>query len=233
MTSKHIKASQSLLPVGLTDYPSFSNYLPFQNHHTVEELINFLGHDRASICYIWGPSGSGKTHLLYASCRITPASVYIPLLDLQLQPEMLDGLESYNLVCVDDIHSVATQLHWEKRLFSLFEELKARSNRLVVSSNTPVNMLNFSIDDLRNRFSSRQVLKLQSASEKEKIEILIDRAARRGLRIDESVVHYALKRYSRDMHALVRLFYRIDSKSLEQKSKITIPFLKNFEEFDR
>ena len=223
---------QATLPVGRTDYATFENYHSDDSHQTVSLLKQFLeGGIGCNTCYLWGPSGAGKTHLLYAACQLISNSAYIPLKDLSLQPDVLDRLEEFRLVCIDDIQCIAAQSVWENNLIALLENLENQKNLFIVSANFPPQELGFDLQDLVNRFSGRQILRLHPTSEETLVRILTDRAARRGLSIDDSVIRFILERYSRDTHSLIRLLDRIDRLSLEKRRRITIPFLKQLDEF--
>ena len=89
--------------------------------------------------YCWGSVGSGKTHLLQACCRhadeLARTAAYLPLQDsLELPPELLQGWEHYQLVCVDDIDAVAGHAAWEEALFHCFNRIREAGGRLLVSS---------------------------------------------------------------------------------------------------
>ncbi len=223
---------QATLPFGLKDYATFENYKVGDNQAAVAVLQDLLTHNASMTCYLWGTAGSGKTHLLYSACKNVSDSIYVPTMNLDLQPAYLDSLEEHELICVDDIHSVAKQTSWERSLLSLLEKVESSRNKLIFTSNVPPIELNFALKDLVNRLTSRQAIKLQQISEKEKVEILIDRATRRGLRLEKQVIDFAIRRYSRDMHSLIRLLNRIDHASLTEHRRITIPFLKQHEGTD-
>ena len=182
-------------------------------------------------CHLWGSMGSGKTHLLLASCKLIPDSVYIPLMDLQLEPSSLEEVSDRQLVCIDDIHSIAAQPAWENSLFSLFERIEGKKNLLMVSSRFTASEMKFDLKDLVNRFQGRQTLKLSSLSNQDLALLLKDRAARRGLILDESVIQFILNRYSRDVHTLMRLVVKIDNLAMETHRRVTIPLLKQLDEF--
>ena len=223
---------QSTIPIQKIDYVSFES---FQSHgHSNQVAVDFLkelvkSNDSVANCYLWGPRGSGKSHLLFSACKTVAQSIYIPVKDLQLPPDSLDGLERYRLVCIDDIHTVACQHDWEKRLFFLLENIKASGNLLIISGNCPASELDFETKDLVNRLAGAQVLKLSSSNDQLKAAILMDRASRIGFRIDQSIVDFVMRRYSRDMHSLVRLLDYIAEQSLEAHRKVTIPFLREID----
>ncbi len=225
----HNVASQATINIDLPDSSSFENFiLEDGNAQMVQRLKDFVtSPSDQHLCYLWGVFGVGKTHLLYAACRCIQRSIYVSLKDLNLYPEVLNQLQLYDLVCIDDVHSIAGQSHWERPLMALFERVVANGRQLIVSAAVPPQELKFTLPDLINRFSGEQMVKLAKPSESSIARVFIDKAANRGLMIEDSVVKYVMKRYSHDLHSLIRLLDRISQQSLEEKRNITIPFLKS------
>lgn len=224
-------AKQTILPVKLTSPSTFDNFLPGENHPTLSVLRDFLECKVDSrICHLWGTIGSGKTHLLLAVANLAGDSVYIPLMDLNLEPSCLDEISQSTLVCLDDVHSIAAQPVWENALFDLFERIESKNQRLLVSSRFRPADMKFSLKDLVNRFQGRQALKLNPLSNRNLVKLLERQAAGRGLTIEEPVIQFILNRYSRDVHSLMRLLNEIDT-AVEMRRKVTIPLLKKLVEF--
>ena len=177
-------------------------------------------------------NGLGKTHLLYSACKLIGNSHYLPLKDQSLQPEILDELHHFAVNCIDDLDQVAGQMSWEKKIMVLFENSLATGNSLIFTANAPPQSLGFQLPDLKSRLYAREIFKLKPVSDSDKIRILTERAARRGIHIDDSVAQFALSRYARDMHSLLGLLDKIDRMSLQQQRRVTIPFLKQLEGID-
>jgi DnaA family protein len=102
--------------------------------HLLDEPGGFL--------FLSGPEGCGKSHLLNALCHAAReaglAAFYIALKRLPEEAAAsLDGLRALDLVCVDDIDCVAGNATWENALFRCFNEVRAASGRLLVSSSRP------------------------------------------------------------------------------------------------
>ena len=223
---------QRTLDVDSPDYSDFENFIEDNNRQSVELLKDFIaGNIAQNMCYLWGAFGTGKTHLLYAACNSIDRSAYVSLRNLDLAPEVLDELHIFDLVCIDDVHSIANQFEWERRLMALFERLDHHGNLLIVSSAVPPQELKFCLRDLNNRFSGKQILKLVKLSESNIADVFTNRANQKGLTIEDSVVQFVMKRYSHDLHSLIRLLNRIGQLSLEEKRNITIPFLKKQDVF--
>lgn len=223
---------QTTIPIDRGSSASFSNYHAQDNQQTLTLLLEFLNDEKlCASCYLWGERGTGKTHLLYASCSQIPSSVYIPLLDLQLKPDVLTAIVDFRLICIDDIDAVACQSDWESHLLILLENTEKNGNLLVLAGNRPPVDLEFKSNDLVNRLQGRRVFKLSSASDQTKVGMLVDRANERGLTIEPSVAEFILRRHARDTHSLMRLFDRIAQASMESRRRITIPFIRELDEF--
>src|SRR4030067_2411305 len=128
------------LPLGivLRDNATFSNYVPGQNEevlHTVQQTLRSGGEQ---FVYLWGTAGNGKTHLLHAACHEVSirglSPVYLPLAQRhELAPQMLEGLEQLDLVCLDDIQCIAGDEAWEGALFHLYNRLRESGHPLLVA----------------------------------------------------------------------------------------------------
>ncbi len=232
MRADQHRTVQATIAVDQKNSASFENFHANENRQTVAQLMQMVASGaRAETCYLWGARGSGKSHLLFAACNNIPASVYVPVMDLEVDPQNLKELETYRLICLDDVHTIASQVIWEDQILALLNNAEANGNTLLVTGKCPPGELNFSRKDLVNRLSGRQVLKLVCASDETKARILIESAKLRGLIIEEFVVRFIFRRHSRDMHSLVRLLDRIALASLEERRRITIPFLQELDEF--
>lgn len=58
------------------------------------------------------------------------------------------------------------------------------------------------------------------------VDVLRDRAQRRGLILEEAALDWLLTRTDRDLGALVALLDRLDRASLAAQRRITVPFLR-------
>ncbi len=230
--SKRHHYAQATITVDARNRATFENYHTDQNEYILTLLRDFLADDSLNAsCYLWGKHGTGKSHLLYAACRFISSSIYIPLFDLQVQPEILSQLNRFRLICVDDIPSITGQSDWEECLLTLLDSLETGGNLLILTGDRPPVDLDFSLKDLVNRLQSRQALKLSTPSDETKVRILMERADERGLPIDVTVIQYIVNHYERSMHSLIRLLDRIAYSSLEHRRHVTIPFVRAMDEY--
>ena len=82
------------------------------------------------------------------------------------------------------------------------------------------------LPDLRSRLEQCTRVALEPLDEAGRREVLRQRAARRGLELDDAVLDYLFRRVGRDLGALTALLDRLDRASLAAQRRITVPFLR-------
>ena len=232
--SVSMKPIQLPLGVRLRDDATFINYYPGANAAAlgyVERLCEADAGWTESLIYLWGKHGVGRTHLLQAAClrfeQMGEPAVYLPLAELLDRGiEILDNLEQYELVCLDDLQAVAGRADWEEALFHLFNRLRDSGRRLLIAASTSPRELPIKLADLKSRLTLALVFQMRPLSDEDKLRALQLRASRRGLHLTDEVGHFILTRGTRSMSALFDLLERLDQASLQAQRKLTIPFLK-------
>ncbi len=184
-----------------------------------------------SFVYIWGGPATGKSHLLQALAQIADnqgkPSAYIPLDQAtQFEPKILLGLDELSLVCLDNLQQIAGNEAWERALFNLFNNIRAKQNHLIVSALAPPLELDVRLKDLSSRLTWGLTHQLKPLSDQQKQTCLMDDAARRGLTMSPDTAAYIMRHYPRDMSSLRQLLDKLDTASLEDQRRLTIPFIK-------
>jgi DnaA family protein len=155
------RLNQLTLGVGLKDEATFSNFFLGKNTQLVTALKNIARGEGERIIYFYGSGGQGCTHLLQACCHAAhqakQSAVYTPLNHhAELTPEIFEGLESLNLVCIDDVHCIAGKPLWEEALLHLYNRIHDAGGRLVITANVAPRALNIILADMASRL---QILK--------------------------------------------------------------------------
>lgn len=225
--------AQGQLPLGLTlkDDASFNNFYVGRNGETINALKQTAQGNGERITYLCGSRGQGLSHLLQACCHEAAThhltSVYLPLGDLMSEsPEMLEGMESLNLVCLDDLHCLAESREWEEAVFHLFNRIKDAGGSIVMTGNNLPKDLPLALPDLISRLSWGVVYQLHPLSDDEKLQVLIARAQGRGIKLSEEVGKYILSHCPRHMSTLFAALDALDKASLAAQRRLTIPFVK-------
>ncbi|MES2217921.1 MAG: DnaA regulatory inactivator Hda [Pseudomonadota bacterium] len=222
---------QLTLGVGLKDEATFANYYPGQNGPLIHELKKAAAGTGERVIYFAGVGGAGCTHLLQASCHEANhhklSVVYLPLASLiEYSPAIFEGLESLDLVCIDDVHMIAGRPAWEEAFFYVYNRLHDAGKRLIVTANVLPKSLGFALPDLVSRLAWGVVFQLQGLTDAEKLQVLTLRAQRRGMTLSEEVGKFILNHCPRHMATLSSAFEALDKASLAAQRKLTIPFVK-------
>lgn len=225
---------QLSLSIGLRDDASFENFLPGDNSIAFTLLQSVAsGEKPEGSIYLWGGVASGKTHLLQAVChQATKSDLQVAFIPLSKWREMdvaiLEGLENFSLICLDDIDVIAGNKLWEQELFHLYNRIHEKNKQLIVSATSSLQSSTLQLPDLKSRLSWGLVFQLKELSEIEKSQAMQVRAKRRGFELPENVSQYLLKRYSRDMNSLFDLLNELDKASLTAQRRLTVPFVKKW-----
>lgn len=226
----NVTAQQLPLSLGLRDEASFTNYLAGPNNEALQ-TVQALVRGEHRFLYLWGAAGSGKTHLLHAACQSCSASggrcAYLPLNEWRtLSTEVLEGLDQLALVCVDDVHAIAGRAEWETALFHFYNRLRESGAMLLAAGTAAPAAIGLALPDLSSRLSWGLVLQLLALNDEEKIAALQLRAHNRGMELPTEVGSYLLRHWPRDMPHLFDLLQRLDTHSLTQQRKLTIPLVR-------
>lgn len=223
---------QIALDLCLKDNASFSNFFIGNNEQLVRILSNLHTNDTQSFIYFWGGAGIGKSHLLSSVCTIFSKHnlivAYVPLEDVnRFNIQMLDGLESIDLLCIDGLHNIAGKLDWEQKIFYCFNELLMRKKKLIITSRIAPTALSLKLLDLKSRMISGLIFPMNMLNDNEKIMCLQLRAKFRGLVLSYSGARFILNHYNRDLKNLLIVLEKLDKASLITQRKLTIPFIKH------
>ncbi len=217
------------LEIRLADFARFESYHSGSNQAAVAALRHVAAETGQQVHWVWGHAGSGRSHLLQAIVHAAHGRcAYLPLrAPSERTPAMLEGMGELDLLCVDDIDAVAGDSAWERALFTVFEELKARHGRLVVSASSPPAKAQFRLRDLASRLASGPTWRLKSLDDEELLAALQLRAKWRGLELSHEAATFLLRRATREVAALFELLDVADQAALAAQRKLTVPFLKS------
>lgn len=223
---------QLALDLALTDELDFASFYPAGNAPLVHHLRQLAAGEAQGPLVIWGSRGSGRSHLLQATCHHALQSArrvaWLPMSEAAAwQPDILEGLESLDLLCLDDIDAVAGQMEWEKALFRLLQWQRDSGGCLLASSQSPPASSAFQLPDLTSRLEWGQVIKLQALDDESLVAALQLRAKCKGLQLGEEVASYLTRHMHRDMPELTRVLATLDQASLAHQRRMTIPFVKS------
>lgn len=230
-----LSPQQLSLGVKLNDDATFDNFYlqaEGQNALVLASLRQQLTTADEPFIYLWGPSGCGLSHLLQASCHAAQQSrmgfQYLPLTDLaDVNPEVvLRDLDTLDYLAIDDLQSVAGDPVWEEALFNIYNRSRERGQRLLVAARQGPRDVRVELPDLKSRLQWGLTCYLSPLNDEAKQRALQIRARARGLELTDEVAQYLLQRLSRDTRQVFHYLEILDTASLTEQRKLTIPFVK-------
>ena len=224
------------LSLRLADHARFETFVAGANSAAVAQ-VRAASEGAAAAVWLFGPRGVGKSHLLQASCRSAAScgrrAMYVQLGPASgLPPEALADLEHLDLLALDDVGAIAGNAGWERRLFLVLEERLNRSG-LLLAADTAAKAVGFALPDLASRAAAAVAYRLQPPDDSARVDALLVHADARGLELERAAAQYLLQRVDRDMAALLDWLDRLDSASLAEQRRLTIPFIRRLLEAER
>ncbi|MGZ8195701.1 MAG: DnaA regulatory inactivator Hda [Methylosarcina sp.] len=210
---------------------TFNDFFPGANLELINHLQRCIIGDGEPFIYLWGKTGEGKSHLLQACCheaqRLELSSFYLDLTPAgTFDPQLLRGLERYDLVCFDNIDAIAGKPDWELAFFNFYNEHRDLNHKLIVSSEVAPASLAIRLADLKTRLNWGLSLRIQPLDENDRMAALIFKAKQRGLEISPQAGRFLLTHIDRDLASLWDALDKLDQASLSAQRKLTVPFLK-------
>ena len=225
--------TQLILPIHPPDAHSFQNFYTGNNAILLNCLKSFSLKIGEPYVYIWGSSGAGCTHLLQACCHAAQQQgfffFFLPLNTLKKtnSAEIFRGLETVDMVCIDELESLVGDSIWQESLFHFYNRLQEQARYLLIAAKNSPNQLNFSLPDLISRLASGVLFQVRELNDEQRLLALQQRAHLRGLEVSLEVGQFLLLRLPRDSQALFSALVQLDKASLSLKRKLTIPLVKN------
>lgn len=219
---------QQTLPFALGERATFRRFVAGRNGELVERLRSLgRGSGNAFDCvWLFGDRGTGKTHLLQAVCNEQGNAAYIPARDIDTEGDAIEAYGKFDTVTVDDVPAWIGTVASERSLMSLYDALRGRRARLVLTAHRSPRDIPFTLPDLGSRLRAAACYHLAPLDDRDKLRLLSGVARERGFKLPDEVARFLLARTSRDQRELLGVLDRLDQASLAQGRRLTIPFVK-------
>ena len=222
------------LPLALR-WPAHQRFGGFkigENGVAVELLRRAADEATQTSLYLSGAFGSGRTHLLIATCAAAGeagrSAQYLPLATLRgaTAPASIRAFGGSDLLALDDVDAIAGDKAAEHALFDLYNRCRADGATLLFAAGAAPGQIGLTLPDLVSRLSACTQIMLKPLDEAGRRDLLRERAAARGIEIDDGVIDWLFAREKRDLASLLAVLDRIDSASLAAQRRVTVPFLR-------
>jgi len=224
---------QLLLPVTINTSQTFSSFIEAEQSDglIVSELSRAITSETFTCHYIAGQEGVGRTHLLTACCHFANmkglSSILLPLEQVvDSSPDLIEGLETVDVVCVDDLGFAAGNKNWETAIFNLFNALQLTNAKLIFTGNQVPTELAIELPDLASRLQWCTLFQLTPLTNRLKTQALIQHAHLMGFELSEEVAKFMLNRLPRKMTFLMQALNTLAKQSMERQRIVTVPFVK-------
>ena len=217
---------QLTFPWSKSNKSSFDNFFfdPINN-----EIKNLLKQEND--LFIYGIYQCGKSYLLQSVCNfystLNKSSLYIPVLDVKKYgKEFIDSIENFDVICIDDIESIAAESEWEVAIFNLINNCLLSKCRLIFSSCKNPSSIEFQLEDLSSRIKKIDHIELFPVNDNnlnEAIKFIVDS---RSISLGEREINYLIKYCKRSMSDLLKKIDDLDKLSMQLKRRITVPLIK-------
>ena len=215
------------LPFKLGERGTFEEFVAGGNGELVERLRSGRRHGQAFDClWLFGEAGTGKTHLLQAICHEESNAAYIPAREIDAKDDPIEAYGKFDTVTVDDVTEWIGEDGSERPLMGLYNVLRDRYARLVLTADRSPRDLAFALPDLGSRLRAASCYRVQPLTDRGRLRLLAAVANERGLDLPDDVARFLLARTNRDQRELLGVLDRLDKASLAQGRRLTIPFVK-------
>ncbi len=226
--------AQLILPMGVDDTPGLDNFIDNPNKKLLAFLKTQLKQRSAGRVssyeglFLWGEPDSGKSHLLAALAQwVKQNDGKTVWLEAERSWIPRSGNALNRVYLLDDVEGFITDAAAERDFLTLIERIKQQNSMLLVTAGRPVKSLKVGLPDLSSRLQAMECFELRALPEKDKREVLRQRASQRGILLSDEVLNWLFTHTARELGVLLDLLEQIDVQSLSQKRKVTIPLIKS------
>ena len=193
-------------------YVCSSNYYAFN-------LINTWPKWEKNFLNICGEKYSGKTHLINIFLKKFKG---IKIKANSFENKNLNEIKIYENIILDDFDQNID----ENLIYSLFNVIDQDNKYLIINSLTPINEMNFKLNDLKSRSKNCLVAKIDKPDDELMFALILKNFSDRQITIDKKLINFIIKRVDRSYDKIFEFIYKIDQISLKKKKPIDFKIIK-------
>ena len=193
-------------------YVSNGNYYAFK-------LINSWPKWEKNFVNIYGEKYSGKTHLTNIFLKKFKG---IKIKANSFENKNLNEIKIYENIILDNFDQNID----EYLIYSLFNIIDQDNKYLIINSLTPINEINFKLDDLKSRAKNCLVAKIDKPDDELMFALILKNFSDRQIVIDKKLINFIIKRVDRSYDKIFEFIYKIDEISLKKKKSIDFKIIK-------
>ena len=187
-------------------YVSKSNFFAF-------ELINKWPKWEKNFLNISGEKHSGKSHLINIFLKKFNG---IKINSNLLNNDNLKEIKPYQNIVLENLDLNIN----ENLIYSLFNLIDQDNKFLIITSNSPINEINFKLEDLRSRTKNCLLAKIENPDDELMFALILKNLSDRQITLDKKLIDFIIKRVERSYGKIFEFIYKIDKISLKKKKSI-------------
>lgn len=192
--------------------------------------IEALCQGKISELFIIGDEGVGKTHLAIAILnhysKKNPNVVCLSLSEVINSGDdvmVLAGLETFDLIILDDVQSVCGHDEWEEGLFHLINRIREQQKNLIFIADNPSIDLAIHLPDLKTRLSTPPAMRLPTGDDiEDKIAIIHAILRRKNWRLPDEILSHLIHQGPQNAKDIVSVLDGV-SPLLTHLSRVQVP----------
>ena len=189
-------------------YVSKSNYFAFN-------LINTWPKWEKKFINICGDNFSGKSHLTNIFLKKFKG---IKINAHSFKSEHLHEIKVYENIILENFDQNIDEV----LIYSLFNTIDQDNKYLIINSTTPINEINFKLDDLKSRAKNCLFAKIEKPDDELMFALILKNFSDRQIVIDKKLIDFIIKRIDRSYDKIFEFIYKIDELSLKKKNQLIL-----------
>jgi len=193
-------------------------YVSESNKHILN-LFNKWPKWEKNFLNIFGEKFSGKTHLIniflkrFGGLKIEAST---------LNNNILDQIKIHQNIILENLC-----LDIDENLFySLINMVDQDNKYLIITSNTSIVEINFSLLDLNSRTKNFLLFSLKDPDDELVFALILKNLSDRQISVDEKLINYIIKRIDRSYRKIYDFIYKIDEISLKKKKSVDFKIIR-------
>ena len=166
-----------------------------------------------------GEKFSGKSHLIdifikkYKGIKLNANS---------LSDEDLKRIKVHENIILENLNENVD----EKLIYSLFNIIDMDNKYIIVTSETPIVNINFSLVDLKSRTKNFLLHKIEKPDDELMFALILKNLSDRQISINKKLIDFIVKRIDRSYGKISDFIYKVDELSLKRKKPIDFNIIK-------
>lgn len=221
-----MKAEQLILGLPFRPALGREDFLVAGSNREAIDFIDSWPDWREPVAVIYGPKSCGKSHILNVWRSRTDG---IALTADDLSAEKLEATlnqlpGNFTIDNLDEIMSAGAPV--QQAVFHLINAIRNKGGSLLCTTCILPGEWDIALKDLESRLKGAHLLKIDVPDDDLLFAIFVKLFHERQMVVEPDIIQYILARCDRDFETIFSMVEKIDAASLQQKRRITLPFVK-------